>query len=205
MDLSRTFQISADYKDRSSPISWDMLLFAEVVFIDKTHLGNRPLIYQLNDHKLTLEKILNISKPNCLSFSRDAFLLIGEVLFIDKKKKQISLTNNNIVSYNHLVIASGKKTILSFQDDELLAALQALTDALRVKPKIPASFPTNVKNSLQSSAKKETTFAASDRSVISQDEQNIEKIVHPYIMAVPKKLNSCGLDALNSRFYEVQT
>lgn len=207
MDLSKAFQISVDYKDRRTPTNWEMLQFAEVVFVDKTHPANKPLLYQLSDPKLSLEQILNICKTNSLSFSREAFLLVGEILSIDKKKKHILLSNKSTVAYNHLVIASGKKPVLSFQDEELAAALQALTDALRVKPKIPASFPAEVKkpSNLVSHKKKETTFAVSDKSEVSQDKENIERIVHPYIVAGEQKFNSFGLDALNSRFYEVQT
>ncbi|HEV8051212.1 MAG TPA: hypothetical protein VGP47_01870, partial [Parachlamydiaceae bacterium] len=164
MEVSKAFRISTDYKDGTTP-NWETLLFVEVIFVDNTHPSSRPLLYQLSDHKLTLEQILNISKSGTQAFSRETFVLVGEILSIDKKKKQVSLSNNNIVAYNHLVIASGKKPVLSFKDNELSAALQALTDALRVKPKIPASFPFCRKSpSAFKPQKKDTVFAWNDKA-----------------------------------------
>lgn len=202
MELSRAFRISTDYKDKTTP-NWDTLLFVEVVFVDNTHPANNPMLYQLSNRDLSLEQILNISKSGPHAFSREAFVLVGEIQYIDKKKKQVSLTNKNIVAYNHLVIASGKKPVLSFKDHELSAALQALTDALRVKPKIPASFPGCLKSSSGKTPKKKETIFANDK-ILQADEQNIVKIVHPYIIDADRKFKSGGLDPLNSRFYEVQ-
>lgn len=206
MELSKTFQVSADYKDCRNTVNWETLQFAEIIFVDKTHSLNRPLLYQLNEHKLSIDQLLNICKSASLSFSRDAFVLVGEVLHIDKKKKQISLNNKNIIAYTHLVIASGKKPVLSFQNEELAPALQALTDALRVKPKIPASLPTYLKSSsILNCPQREPTFAAIDQSLASQDNHTIGKVVHPHIIAVEPNLNPQDLDRHNSRFYEVQT
>lgn len=205
MEFSKNFQISTDYKDLSSSVNWEMLQFAEVVFVDKTHSANRPLLYQLSDNKLTLDQILYSYKSNSLAFSRDAFIFVGEIIFIDKKKKQISLSNKNVVAYNHLVIASGKKPVLALKDKEMVAALQALADALRMKPKIPDSFPTSPKDSSKMfPQKKETVFAANDRSATAQDQQTIGKIVQPCMTAAEPKFSSCSLDTSNSRFYEVQ-
>lgn len=205
MELSKSFHINTDYKDRRPP-NWETLQFAEVIFIDKTHSENHPMLYQLRDNKLDLEQILNFYKFSKVMFSKDDFVLVGEVNFIDKQKKQISLTNNNTIAYNHLVIASGNKQLLSFHNHELGAALQALTHALRVKPKIPDSFPTYLKkHSALNPRKKETTFAKGNKSQDSSVENSIKKIVQPYILNLIPKLRSSSLHAHNRRFYEVQT
>jgi hypothetical protein len=203
MELSKSYRISTDYKDPTQ-VNWETLQFTEVVFVDKTHPANPPVIYRLSDPRLSLEQIINISKSGSLSFSRNMFVHVGEALSIDKKKKQILLSNNNTLAYNHLVVASGSKQVLSFKDDELSAALQALTDALRVKPKIPTSFATDIKSSSAFvPQKKESSFAAGDKPKSANDQQDIGKIVHPYIVANEQK-NATGLDTTNSRFYEVQ-
>lgn len=205
MDLYKTLQISTDYKDHKEALNWERLLFAPIILVDKTRQAS-PLIYQLSDQKFPCEQILNLSKNQSLNFSRNAFIFIGEALVIDKKMKKILLCNKNSVEYDHLIIASGKKTLLAFQDEELIAALQALNDALRMKSKIPASFPPSVKSpSPFFSSKKESTFAASDHSILSQGEQLVKRLVHPYIMKAMPKFDSFSLDAFNNRFYEVQT
>lgn len=207
MELLKAFQINVDYKDRRTPLNWDSMQFSEIIFVDKTHSANFPLVYQLNDQKLTLDQILSINRASGLSFSRDSFMIVGEVLSIDKKKKQILLTNRKIIVYTHLIIASGTKPLSSFQDKELAAALQALTDALRMKSKIPTSFPTHLKRAspLVPARKNNTFFAVSDKPTDSDEEHSICKIVHPYIISSKQKFNSLNLDTLNSRFYEVQT
>jgi hypothetical protein len=102
------------------------------------------------------------------------------------------------------VIASGKKPALSFKDHELSAALQALTDALRVKPKIPASFPACLKNPSALTAAKNEFLALNDKVAPGADDQNIEKIVQPHILDLERKFKSSGWNPLNNRFYEVQ-
>lgn len=203
MELSKTFQIGTDYKDQGRSLNWDSFQFAEILFVDKTHPSNRPQLYQLSDHKLTLQEIVNFHKTSSFFFSRDTFVLVGEIAGIDKKKKQVLLTNRNVICYQHLVIACGKKPILAFQDEELAAALQALTEALRVKPKIPHSFPCIKAPSGIIPPKKDSYLSSKDHSYLPEDKQNIEKIVHPYI--VSQEINKpFDLDSRNSRFYEVQ-
>lgn len=202
MELSKTFRIETDYKDHGKSLSWDTYQFSQIIFVDKTHPSNHPLLYQLTDHTLTLEQILNFSKSSAFFFSPNSFLLVGEIVFIDKKKKQILLLNNNIVSYDYLVIACGKKPFLSFQNQELVAALQTLIEALRVTPQMPTSFLPSAKNpSALNPSKKEPTFSSNEECLTSE-KQNIGKVVHPYILVKEEK-TSFDLDSQNSRFYEV--
>lgn len=202
MELSKSFQVCSDYKDPLRGPSWETLQFAEVLFVDKVNPSNNPLLYQLSNSQLHLKEILTLYKAIPLNFSNDAFVLIGEVLSIDKKKRQVTLTNNNRISYTHLVVGSGKKLPLFLQSEELLAALQALTDALRVKPKIPHSFPQQKRNSALTPQKQKKPFAASDKAI--HDEQNIDKIVHPCIQDAESNHKAGNLDSYNNRFYEVQ-
>ena len=204
MELSRSFQISTDYKDHRNAVNWEIFQVAEVIFVDRTHPTNRPLLYLLSDHHLSLDQLLDQCKSQTFGFSRDSFILLGEILSVDKKKKQISMTNKNIVAYNHLVIASGKKPFLSLQDEELTAALQALSDALRFKNTVPFSFPTSLKNpSKLIPSKKETTFAVSAKAAVLE-ERIIEKAFQPYIKPPAAEFNACHPYSFGNRFYEVQ-
>ena len=60
--------------------------------------------------------------------------MIGEVLSIDKKKKQIHLKNQDTVTYKHLITASGlsQTQMSSEHDQELSAGFHTLSEALRI-------------------------------------------------------------------------
>ena len=206
LNVQKTYQISTDYKDRRNAPNWESRQFAEVVFIDKTHLGPNPLVYQLKDTYSSLESILNACKFHPASFTKEAFVLLGESVSIEKKSKQILLTNNNIVNYSHLVIVSGKKPLLSFEDEELVVALQALGDAMRVKPKIPDSFanPAQRSSPFNPSFFHPNGLSVHEKSSSANEhaKQNIEKLVHPFIASANPQDNTFELNT--QRFYEVQ-
>jgi hypothetical protein len=203
MEISKSFQVCSDYKDSLHRTTWEIFQFAEVLFVDKVNPSSNPLLYQLSNSKLYLEEILTLHKTIPLNFSHDNFVLLGEVLFINKKKKQVTLVNHNKISYNHLVIGSGKKLPLFLQSEELLAALQTLTDALRLKPKIPDSFSQQKLNSsILTPKKQDIPFAASNKIANNNEEQNIDKFVHPFIQDAESHFKSSNLDS--NRFYEVQ-
>lgn len=201
MEFTKSFNIGTDYKDRFHQPSWEMRQFADVLFIDKTH-STPPRVYVLSDSKVHLNEILNLYKTFPVNFSDEAFVLVGECLLIDKKGKQVFLANKNVVAYQHLVIVSGKKATISLHSNELVSALQALTDALRVKPKIPDSFPKQPH--AHSQRKKRVPFATKDKPVSNHDQQSVEKIVHPYIVDTAHPSPPNHLNAHHSRFYEVQ-
>lgn len=198
MEVSKTLQISANYRERHAPLNWDTIRFAEIVVIDKTHPASYPLLYQLNESNITKDHLVHLASSKSLSFSKDNFILVGNVLSIDKRKKHILLTDNSIVAYKLLVIAAGRKQMLSFHEAELLAALQILNDALRVKPKIPHSFP--------DADKKGSSLPSSKKNAIAPPRKfpkAIKEVVQPHIADITTK--SFDLGSLDSRFYEVHT
>lgn len=201
MDISKAFHVGVDYKDRRDVLNWDGLRFVEIVIIDKTVAASYPAVYQFNDNNLDRNQFLQIAKSSPWSLSKETFLFAGNALSIDKHKKHILLTNNSIIAYDCLVIASGKKNIFSCQDEELATALQILHDALKVKPKM-SHASTSVSNHL---IKKENAFAASEKSTSSEASDAIEKIAYLYMAAQTQHLQTFNLDTLNSRFYEVHT
>ncbi len=109
---------------------------AEIVLIDKSSDVLQPLLYQLKTDVLNNELDTPvINNPGFLTLEKNSFLMMGEVLEINKTKKQIYLKNEDTVSYKHLIIASGLKQTASctIHNDELASGLHALIEALRVR------------------------------------------------------------------------
>lgn len=201
MDLSKAFSISTDYKDRRSPPNWELRLFAEVVFIDKTHPHAPAVLYQLKDSSFCLNNEI-LDKTSSFNFTRDSFAVLGEVASINKKKKEILLTNKNTVAYSYLIVASGNKSVFSFQDPEFAAGLQALIGALRVKPKIPDSFSKQVPLASALANSSQSTPLARQDADSPTETKPLGKIVHPYI--TPKQSKMFTLGSINKTLYEVQ-
>jgi hypothetical protein len=200
MEFSKAFNIEVNYKDRRSGINWESLLFAEVVFIDQTHPSAAPILYQLKDNILSIQ---TANPFKTVSISRESFTPLGEIVLIDKKKKQILLINKNTVSYQHLIIASGSKQLWAFQNEEFTVGLHMLIDAIKVKPKIPDSFATHAKHPLGKASK---PFRSQANRDISHQAHSmcIDKIVHPYISSVEGKKRAPELSVFNKRLYQVQ-
>lgn len=206
MELFKAYQISTDYKDRLGSPSWEMRQHAEVLFIDRSQSSAAASVYLLKDCYLPIEKTLDLCKMHPSLFSKEGFLLLGEEVAIDRKKKQILLNTHNTITYNHLVIISGTKPLTAFENEDLLVALQALVDALRVKPKIPSSFATAIKapSPYVNRVPQEAPLCAhaplqDDPSVI-----HIDKIVQPnFSTSIPQGIY-IELNTMNKRLYEVQ-
>lgn len=197
MDLSKVFIIGADYKDPKKGPLWDYRLFAEVVLIDKTQPSLNPLLYQLKDTALPLEQQLPFLKQGFLG-PQDAFVHLGDVASIDKKKKQIILNNQTIVAYNYLIIASGSKSNFSHSEHELefCNGLQALVDAMRMRRKIGGSFGPSLTGDEKLTPSKLSRFFCASK--------NIEKIVIPCFTCEDNNAIHLDLGALNKRLFQVQ-
>ena len=207
MDFSKVFQISSDYKDRIIPPSLDSRLFAEVVFIDKTHPSVPQKAYQLQDSYVPKGEWASTTDYNSTPLTEEAFFSLGEIVSIDRHKKQIVLKNQNTISYNHLVIVSGKKPLLSFDNEELITAIQALNDALRVKPKIPSSFAPSIDRPTPIgliSTPMHATVSQKEMTCGSSIPKHIQDIVKPLIADSINHDVAFELDILNKRLYEVQ-
>ena len=197
MDLSKAFNISADYKDRRTPPQWEQRIFTEVVFIDKTQPSAPSTLYQLKENILSLNEAIGW-KTGSSFFPKEAFMPLGEVVYIDKKKKEILLSNKNTVAYNYLVVAAGNRPDFSVHEDEFIAGLQALIDAIRMKPKIPSSFAPFLNQISKYQPKSSDTQADQPQS------HDIDKIVHPYITSSGARSIAFELNSINRRLFEVQ-
>jgi NADH dehydrogenase FAD-containing subunit len=198
MDSTQPFKITTDYKSRTTPLSWETRLFAEVVFMDKTNESTASLLYQLKDNAICITELVKW-KSNAISFPKESFVLIGEIASIDKKKKQIILINQNVVAYHYLVIASGSSPVVTVYGDEFTAGINALIDALRMKSKIPSSFanPTSPSQKLVS-----PSIQASQEINVEEQDEEIDKIVHPTIHSAGATGNCSELNS--KRLFEVQ-
>ncbi len=162
---------------------------ADVILIDKSSGILQPLLYQFKGPA---------EKSGYVQLERNAFGLVGEVLSIDKEKKQIYLKNDTTVSYNHLILASGlsQTSLGSVHDNELAAGFYALNEALRLRGKVTEALTSSI-----------TPFAdkhhrPSTLSSEIHDQTSVQKLLKTLQMsAISSTETSIGMDR---RLYEVQ-
>lgn len=200
MDLSKAFIIGVDYKDAERPLQWEQHLYAEIVLIDKTSSSTNPLLYQLKDTAIPLTDHFSFFNKGLLASPRDAFVFLGDVNIIDKKKKAIYLNNKNVITYNYLIIAAGTKpTLLGIMgEDEFAAGLQTLIEAIRVKQKI--SLCSSLKTSLISWTQRPHFVSCGSSELLHP--KDFEKIVHAAINL--EENNPPTLPSTGKRLYQVQ-
>lgn len=114
----------------------------EVILVDKTnHHLFQPLLYQVATAALSPS---NIARPirSILKDSENIEVILDEVISIDKDEKNISLRNNEKISFDYLVVATGAKHSYFGKDhwEEFAPGLKTLTDALTIREKILWSF-----------------------------------------------------------------
>lgn len=194
MELAKAFSIHTDYRDRRTGPSWDLFLFADVIFIDKTHSAITPAVYQLNDASQLSQLNFN---PGAANSWKDNCTMLGELDELDKKRKIIRLANKQSVSYKHLIIISGKKPLVSTINQEITNALQALMEALKVNP--------NVDSILLPSwtLRQMTNDSQATHNESANANCNVVKVTHPYFVEQDSSKTTFGLDAINERLYEI--
>ncbi len=196
MGPMKASNVSGDYRDYGSNANQGTYTFAEIVFLDK-FCDNAPyflyqvLNYTVSSDHLTLEAISFLS-------SIENVFLFGQVESIDKQKKLVTLSNGSIVGYKYLIVASGRNSGSPVQGKSFDAGLQALIDALKVKPKIPSSF------SVADAQSKELPKKQVSQS---NDEGHLTALVDELILnsvSVANKRASPDLNSSEKRLYEVQ-
>lgn len=133
MNFHNTLIISPEFKELNFKDS-SQHFFAEVVLIDRTHLGIDPLLYQVKKEHMPDDDNILALKHGILTLQNDPLIMMGEVVVLNRKQKQISLKNGNIITYRYLIINSGS------QDNEFAAALNVLFHALLLSKKIPTAI-----------------------------------------------------------------
>jgi len=192
VDLSKSFNVQADYKDRRMSPSWDLFVFADLVFIDKTS-PSAASVYQLNDSSLLSD--LNF---HYASSWKDSCTHLGELEEVDKKKKIVRLANNQSVNYKHLNIINGKKPLISTINHEITNALQALMEALKVNPNVDTLLlPSWTLGKMPENSPTASESGAPNTS------QNVVKATHPYFADSKDVRPPFQLDAINERLYEI--
>lgn len=109
-------------------------LFMETVLLDQTHGAQRhPLLFQVSQHPIS-EAMISTSIEQYLSMQRDAFILLGAVMEIDRKARMIHLMDGHTLSYKYLITVSGNSPVLDRFDQarEFAPGVQTLVDALKI-------------------------------------------------------------------------
>lgn len=172
--------------------------FAEIILIDRTCPNKTQLCYILKNDRVFSDHEVENFKQGHYSINKDDFLLVGEAISIDKHQKYVLLKDENSLSYNHLILASGSQHELTY---EFIDGVHALVDAIRVRKKIPSSFPQPPKASSSKRKMKSSKTHVNDLNFP-------KKIDGVKSRKINNKLKSQDSSSLlsnpNKRLYEVQ-
>jgi len=131
MDFYNSSIIGVSLPDQPHQPEEERYLHADFVVIVKDSQGVSPLLYQLKE-----EEKAYVQSP-VFHLSQEAFMMLGGVIAVDRKRKEITFSNTNheppircVIAYNHLVVVSDAKQALSYnQVDQFCVALQAIRQA----------------------------------------------------------------------------
>lgn len=132
MDNIRPFFVGLGYKNPGDELSTTHH-FAEVVVISNSHQALNPLLFLMKQNGV--ERFDFSEAPNeKISLDDSSFAMAGEVVHIDKKKKLITLSSRQTVSYNYLILANGtEKICISTRSNGIASGVQILIHALKIK------------------------------------------------------------------------
>ena len=123
MDIPQ-FQIARpEFKELRRP-KLNQHAHVEVALIDRSQPGF-PHVFQLNNLEVASLEQLDRLRLEISNLHQDAFHFLGELLQVDTDKKVIALTDDNILTYKYLIVASGTSNA-----DEFQAFLPTLKDVL---------------------------------------------------------------------------
>lgn len=142
-------------------------LIADIILIDQTNQALKPSLYQLQGKSEALDSLIELPKGS--------FILLGEVLKIDKKKKLVYLSNQSTVQYKHLIIVC--KTSIQQNDEAFL--LKTLLDALKLQQKAPILLA--APNNMCHTSNKPNPFFELASTVRCELTKNIAKIAQEQI------------------------
>lgn len=172
--------------------------FANIVFLNRTHHALQPLLYHLKDDQPSAVAQYTQMKVRPVIDSK-AFVLMGEVLDVDKKRKQIHLSNDNTVTYNFLI----EVTVPNENMDErskhstFSGGMHTLIDALKMRQRVLVPLPAKV----QDPKAKHVSPHSPDRGAKSS---SIEQIAKPNLIMPDKTLVSLSLVQNDKKYYQVQ-
>jgi len=114
----------------------------DVLLIDKTnHHLFQPLLYQVATAGLSPGEIATPIRE-ILRDQKNATVIMGDVVKIDKKEKKLTLGNGEQVSYDFLIIAIGARHSYFGNDqwETFAPGLKTIQDALKIREDVLISF-----------------------------------------------------------------
>lgn len=197
MDLSRIGmdRLNVQFKDMKAGMKIQRM-FAEIILIDRTHPAGTQMCYIMKNDKVFNDSDIENFQQGHYNIDKEDFLLIGEVISIDKRQKYVTLKNENSISYNHMIIASGSQHSMTY---EFIAGVNTLVDAIRVRKKIPSSFADTLKTVTKRKMKSSKT-SSNDLNF----PKKIENVKSRKMNKQRSNDSSCLLNNPNKRLYEVQ-
>lgn len=196
MELNR---IGVDFKDiRQNHMVQHTV--ANIVLIDRTPPNVKPLLYILKQENSFNEHEFESIKNELMNSHRDDFIHLGEVLYIDKKKKLITLDNQNTVSYTHLIMAIGNENALV--TNEFLAGIQTLINAIRMQKKIPNSLSNETE--AEPRKKRSTQMNSSEKKGNLQRKKIQDIEAREHLKSMIDSSRDLSLTGTTKRLYQVQ-
>jgi len=180
MEGNKPTSVSAVHLKQMQNMNMPQHFIVEVLFIDQKQ-DSSSLLYQLRNEVIL--KDLGTDSRGLIYLPTDAFVLIGEIKSVDKQKKIIYLTNQNSVTYRHLIIACSDKTNHkgTLRDEDFCFGVQALIDAIKIQKNAPSTISTPFGNFSYEPIKKITNCTLIKVTVASLRTslpKNIERVAH---------------------------
>ena len=103
MELSNVVSVNHDYRHLEGQSVRNRRIMTDIVVIDKTNPElTKPLLYLLREE--TAEMLAHGDKLDLSMLHKDhePFVLLGEILEINRETKLIKLTNENTINYAYI-------------------------------------------------------------------------------------------------------
>lgn len=188
MDISKMHINRPDFKDLKPGINTHHH-YAEVVLIEKSPQGSKPVLYQLKKDQISSFHNLDILRHEFIQLPHPAFLLLGEILDVNMNKKTIVMTNNNLVTYKYMLLVANIE-----HDEETHVALHTLKDALLmdamdIRMKIPAGAPSHSRMAVSGQKKMKAPQFSVPAPSITKNYKYIENVVQKQMPETPRQVS----------------
>lgn len=203
MEFERVIISRVDPQEHREPVTSEHI-FAEVVFLNKTHHSLQPLLYQLNEEHLeNMDQIANSPQIMPTHVEKEAFTLVGEVLSINKKKKEIYLNNQNTITYRYLIVvgsANNHPSNTLTTEAQFTGGIHTLIDALRMRENVLLSIPTVDLGKKKNDPHRVKIYSTQDISA----EKSLDHVARRGMGPSLKEMISLSLVQSEKKLYEVQ-
>lgn len=114
----------------------------DVLLLDKTnHHLFQPLLYEVATAALSPGEIATPLRE-VLCDQENTSVIMGEVVKIDKEKKQVTITNGDVFGYDYLIISIGARHSYFGREEweQFAPGLKTIRDALKIREQVLISF-----------------------------------------------------------------